>query len=111
MYARRHPRDQASHDTRWDQGHLRRQVEALTRLREAGRAEPWAVGDAPAPFVEAQLKGIVGVEIEIARIEGKWKASQNRPGADRAGVTAGLRGEGEAAMAELVEAGGGPGPR
>jgi transcriptional regulator len=96
-----------------DRDWLRRQVEALTRLREAGRAEPWAVGDAPAPFVEAQLKGIVGVEIEIARIEGKWKASQNRPAADRAGVGEGLRGEGTegaAAMADLVEAGG-PGPR
>jgi transcriptional regulator len=71
------------------------------------------VGDAPAPFVEAQLKGIVGVEIEIVRIEGKWKASQNRPAADRAGVGKGLRGEGTegaAAMADLVEAGG-PGPR
>jgi transcriptional regulator len=94
-----------------DRDWLARQVAALTALREAGRAEPWAVSDAPPPFVEAQLKGIVGVEIEIARIEGKTKASQNRPGADRAGVSAGLWGEGTgdaALMAALVEAGGRP---
>jgi transcriptional regulator len=50
------------------------------------------------------MKGIVGVEIPIDRIEGKWKLSQNRPQADRAGVTAGLRGSGESAetMATLV---------
>jgi transcriptional regulator len=54
--------------------------------------------------VVSQIKGIVGVEIPIDRIEGKWKVSQNRPEADRAGVVAGLRGGGEAAeiMASLV---------
>jgi transcriptional regulator len=65
------------------------------------------VEDAPATFVAAQLKGIVGVEIEITRIEGKWKVSQNRPEADRLGVAEGLRtSEDDAArrMADLVEA-------
>lgn len=84
---------------------LRAQVEALTQAHESGRAEPWAVGDAPEDFVAAQLKGIVGIELAITRIEGKWKVSQNRPAADRAGVAAGLAAEGDAeaqAMADLV---------
>lgn len=86
---------------------LRQQITAMTDLQEAPRAEPWAVGDAPSSFVAAQLKGIVGVEIEITRIEGKWKVSQNRPEADRLGVSAGLRLSRDDAshrMAELVDA-------
>jgi transcriptional regulator len=63
------------------------------------------VTDAPTEFVTAQLKGIVGIEVPIARIEGKWKISQNRPQADRAGVVEGLRRESDEpshAMAALV---------
>jgi transcriptional regulator len=86
-------------DTDW----LRRQVDALTRGQEDRRPEPWRVADAPEDFLAAQMKGIVGVEIPIARIEGKWKASQNRPAADRAGVVDGLRNAGEEAMATVVE--------
>jgi transcriptional regulator len=83
---------------------LRRQIADLTRSRELARATPWDVADAPESFIAAQAKGIVGLEIAIARIEGKWKVSQNRPEADRAGVVAGLReggGTGEP-MARLV---------
>lgn len=83
------------------------QVTALTSRHEAPFPTPWAVTDAPEPFVTAQLKGIVGIAIEITRIEAKWKVSQNRPEADRQGVSAGLRGladERSQAMAELVEA-------
>jgi transcriptional regulator len=65
-------------------------VTRLTDLHEQSRAEPWAVTDAPASFVRAQLKGIVGLRLPIARIEGKRKMSQNRSAADRAGVAAGL---------------------
>lgn len=54
-------------------------------------AAPWAVADAPEDYLEAQMKAIVGIEIPIARIEGKWKLSQNRDAADRRGVIAGLR--------------------
>jgi transcriptional regulator len=91
-----------------DEGWLREQIEALTRMQEGARSEPWAVDDAPAPFVAAQIRGIVGIEIEIARLEGKWKVSQNRPEADRRGVADGLRAEPDgAAMAELVETFGG----
>ena len=74
-----------------DAAWLRRQIEALTRGQEDRRAQPWAVDDAPADYLAAQLKAVVGLEIPIARIEGKWKMSQNRDAADRRGVLAGLR--------------------
>jgi transcriptional regulator len=82
-----HGRPRVVDDAAW----LRAQIDALTTLQEAGRADPWAVADAPADYVTAQLKGIAGVEIAIERIEGKWKASQNQPAANHAGVVAGLR--------------------
>ncbi len=97
-----------------DRDWLARHVSELTDLHEAGREEPWAVSDAPSDFVDGLLKGIVGVEIEITRIEGKWKMSQNRPAADRAGVVEGLAAQGDErsrALAGLVEAAGAPGTR
>ncbi|NDU78704.1 FMN-binding negative transcriptional regulator, partial [Actinomadura sp. DSM 109109] len=66
-------------------------VTRLTALHEGPRAEPWAVTDAPADFIQAQLRGIVGLRMPIARIEGKRKMSQNRSLEDRAGVAAGLQ--------------------
>jgi transcriptional regulator len=88
---------------------LRRQIEVLTRSREAPRPAPWAVGDAPADFVAMQMKAIVGIEIPIGRIEGKWKMSQNRPEPDRAGVVEGFLAQGETgeALAALVAERGG----
>jgi transcriptional regulator len=65
-------------------------VTRLTDLHEGPRAEPWAVTDAPADFIRAQLRGIVGLRMPITRIEGKRKMSQNRNAEDRAGVAAGL---------------------
>ena len=59
-------------------------------MSPTGRAAPWAVSDAPADFVQALLKGIVGVRLPISRIEGKFKLSQNHPAANRAGVIGGL---------------------
>jgi transcriptional regulator len=84
---------------------LREQIAALTTLHEAERASPWAVTDAPADFLASQIKGIVGIEVPIARIEAKVKVSQNRPDADRQGVIEGLSGietENARAMAGLV---------
>ena len=83
---------------------LHRQIDDLTRLQEGGRPVPWQVTDAPESFITAQLKGIIGVEVLITRIEGKWKVSQNRPETDRGGVVEGLRAQGEASkpMADLV---------
>jgi transcriptional regulator len=88
-----------------DDAWLRQQLEDLTASRESSRAEPWKVDDAPADFVSMQMRAIVGVEIPIRRIEGKWKMSQNRPQADREGVIAGFREAGEAGevLAHLVQ--------
>jgi transcriptional regulator len=90
-----------------DEAWLAQQVEELTRTLEGRREQPWAVGDAPADFVAMQRRAIVGLEIEILDIRGKWKTSQNRPAADRAGVVAGLEAMGDddsRAMAEIVRA-------
>src|SRR5690606_36508555 len=69
---------------------LREVVTRRTNLDEQQRSAPWSVSDAPEPFVEAQLKGIVGVRLPIRRIGGKRKMSQNRPLEDRRGVAEGL---------------------
>ena len=82
-------------DANW----IRGQIDDLTRHKEADRAAPWNVADAPDTFLTSQIKAIVGLEIPILRIEGKWKVSQNRVATDAAGVAAGLRGEGEEADA------------
>jgi transcriptional regulator len=72
-------------------------VTRLTARREADRPQPWAVSDAPAEYIDGLLKGIVGFELRIERLEGKWKMGQNRPAADQAGAIAGLNREGGAA--------------
>jgi len=78
------------------------QIEALTRQHEEKRAQPWAVGDAPEPFIAAQIRAIVGVDIEITKIAGKWKLSQNRTAEDQAGVKAGLGAEADAAAMAMA---------
>lgn len=60
------------------------------------------MSDAPPEYVEAMLQGIVGVELTLTRLEGKWKVSQNRSEADRRGVEEGLRAEGQEELATLV---------
>jgi transcriptional regulator len=82
-------------DARW----LRDLVEPLTDRHESTRAAPWQVSDAPEPYIERMLTAIVGFEIGIDAIEGKFKQSQNRDARDRAGVAAGLAGEAVAANA------------
>jgi transcriptional regulator len=78
-----------------DADRLRDVVTRLTNLHEAARAdsarvETWAVTDAPEDFIRSQLRGIVGLRMPIARIDGKRKMSQNRSAEDRAGVAEGL---------------------
>jgi len=63
----------------------------LTQRHEAGLPAPWAVSDAPPGYVEGLLRALVGLEIPVSALVGKWKASQNRSDADREGVAAGLR--------------------
>lgn len=83
------------------------QINALTEKQENPRADPWHVSDAPEPFIESQIKAIIGMEIVIDSIEGKWKVSQNRPAADQKGVVEGLTHEvhtdAAAEMAGLVQ--------
>lgn len=73
-----------------DRAWLHDLVSRLTDQQEAGRAQPWGIADAPADYIERMLGAVVGIEIPISRIEGKWKVSQNRADADRAGVADGL---------------------
>jgi transcriptional regulator len=91
---------------RWfdDAARLHAVVDALTGRHESQRSAPWSVADAPADYVAGMLKAIVGFEIEIGSMTGKFKASQNRSAADRDGVARGLAADGvpPAAVAELV---------
>ena len=82
-----HGRLRAIDDAAWVQAFVTR----LTERHEAGRDQPWHVSDAPADYIAATARAIVGIEIEVARVEGKFKLSQNRSAADRAGVVAGLQ--------------------
>lgn len=77
-------------------------VTRLTNTHEAGRPAPWAVGDAPADYIEQMLKAIVGIRMPVARWVGKFKLGQNRSAADRAGVVAGL-GAGHPLAAAMTE--------
>ncbi len=83
---------------------LRRIVTRLTDTHEQRRAEPWKVTDAPEDFIAGMLKAIIGFELAIVRLEGKWKMSQNRPAEDRTGVVDGLRREGGASDVAAIVA-------
>jgi len=87
-------------DVHW----LRQLVGRLTAHHEAAQMQPWAVSDAPDDYLQQMLRAIVGIEIPVDRLVGKWKISQNRSQADRLGVAAGLRAGGPQgqAMAGLV---------
>jgi transcriptional regulator len=87
-------------DAEW----LRRFVTRLTNLHESFSAVPWKVTDAPPDYVNQMLKGIVGIELALTRLEGKWKLSQNRPEPDRAGTVAGLEGKGDADSRAISQA-------
>lgn len=80
-------------------------VTRLTELREQALPVPWAVSDAPADFVQAMLRGIIGIRLPISRLDGKRKMSQNRDAEDRAGVVHGLldsRDPSDHAVARLI---------
>lgn len=87
------------HDPDWIQS----QLESLTAHNEAGFEHPWAVADAPHEFTRKLLEVIVGIEIEITDLKGKWKVSQNRSDHDRLSVADGLTGIGHHEMAALVK--------
>lgn len=74
-----------------DPAWLRRHLDDLTRQHEGIRPEPWSISDAPDDYIASQLKAIVGIELPISRIAGKWKMSQNKSSADRQGVINGMK--------------------
>lgn len=82
---------------------LLRHLNELTDFEEAGFPEPWSVADAPPDYVAGMAKAIVGVEIAVERMEGKWKMNQNRSEADRQGVIAALDALGSHASEEMAD--------
>lgn len=89
---------QVHHDVAWKKNHL----EALTDLMESNRAAPWHVDDAPSSFTAAMMEAIVGLEIHIETMTGKFKLSQNRAQEDRDGAVAGLQAQGKMELAEMM---------
>ena len=86
-------------DDQWKRSHL----EALTNFHERAMVEPWAVSDAPNEFIEGLMQAIVGVSIQVASIEGKWKLSQNKSDSDVAGVVAGFKTQGTESAEKLIQ--------
>lgn len=87
---------------------VRTQLEALTAQNEEGFPHPWAVSDAPADFTEKLIEAVVGIEMIITRISGKWKVSQNQPPQNQRSVIDGLNASGKneaITMAALIEVG------
>lgn len=106
MVVHAYGRMRAIDDPQW----VRALLERLSARHEAGRETPWSIDDAPADFIDTLLHQIVGIEIDITRLQGKWKVSQNQPERNRVSVEAGLRaqgGEEALAMAEAVARRGG----
>jgi len=86
---------------------LKAHLAALTNHFERGYPLPWAIDDAPQSFIDSMCRAIIGIEIPLRKIEGKWKLSQNKSSDDRSGVINGLRAQGDSVsevMANLVEA-------
>ena len=86
-------------DAEW----LRKLVTRLTRSRESLREKPWQVTDAPPDYIDAMLKAIVGIEIPVRRLQGKWKMSQNRLPQDREGVIESLQAQGDAQSLAMLD--------
>ncbi|OGA00418.1 MAG: transcriptional regulator [Betaproteobacteria bacterium RIFCSPLOWO2_02_FULL_62_17] len=81
-----HGMPNAIEDREW----LLRHVSQLTDMQESQQAVPWKVSDAPPDYIDTMLRSIVGIEMPISSLAGKWKLSQNRPPADKPGIIAGL---------------------
>ena len=93
-----------------DAGWLRNLVGRLTERHEGTRSQPWKVEDAPEAYIQSQLKGIVGIELTVQHIQGKWKLSQNWPERDRQGTVRGLGETGDAGRCRAGENDGGSAP-
>ena len=85
-----------------DEKFVRGVVARLTREHEAGQPRPWQMGDAPADYLAEQLSHIVGLEIRLARLDGKRKLSQHHPQPDREGAMRGLEARGHQGLAQAM---------
>lgn len=85
-----------------DASWIRHQMGILTQQMEAGRSKPWSVEDAPSDFIATLVSHVVGVELVVERLYGKWKVSQNQSVPNRAGVIEGLKGEGGTGAADMA---------
>jgi len=90
---------------RWNQdaAWLRAHVTQLSETHEGLRPDPWKISDAPESYIETMLRGIVGFELEIVQLDGKYKLTQNRDAADRDAVAAAFEREGREDLARLME--------
>lgn len=86
------------HDPQW----IRAQLERLTNQMESTRAKPWSLADAPSDYLDKLIANVVGIELTVDRLVGKWKLSQNQPEANRAGVVAGLEADGDSTSVEMA---------
>ncbi len=89
-------------DAQW----IREQASQITRQQESAREKPWSIDDAPRDYTDTMICALVGIEIPVTRLTGKWKVSQNQPAVNRASVIAALQGQGDAparVMADLVQ--------
>ena len=93
-------RPEVMNDKEW----LKRHVGELTDQQERTEQHPWKLSDAPDQYIEVMLRGIVGFRFTIARLEGKWKMSQNREARDRLGVVEGLRARSDGEDAAVADA-------
>ncbi len=91
----------AIHD---DERYIRTLVARLTRIHEASQPVPWKMGDSPRDFIDAMVKAVVGVEIEITRLVGKFKLSQNKDTRDISGAAQGLAVQGQTALGDAMQA-------
>lgn len=85
-----------------DERFVRSVVARLTRRHETGQATPWKMGDAPADYLDTMLRAIVGIEIDITRLDGKFKLSQNREARDRTGAAEALIARGEPVLGRAM---------
>lgn len=81
---------------------VRRLLASLTRTHEAAEPAPWKMADAPRDYLEARVQAVVGIEIEIDQLVGKFKLSQNKEAADRQGTIDALQAKGQTALAEAM---------
>jgi transcriptional regulator len=97
--AHAHGRLRVIEDPAW----LRELLAELTDRHESASFNPWRLDDAPAEYIDKMLGAVVGIEIAIERLEGKWKVSQNQSASNRAGVAAGLAAQDHAAAQQVAE--------